>query len=306
MFEKTQLTSVLKDPTLLREAAYIGGEWTASQSGEAFPVDDPATGAAIAAVANCAVPDFRAAIAAAKTAQVAWAQRTGKERAQILRRLFDLTLANHDDLAVLLTAETGKPLAEAKAEIAYGASYIEWLGEEAKRAYGDVIPGHRRDARLLVLKQPVGVVAAITAWNFPSAMVSRKFAPALAAGCAVVLKPAAETPLSALALAALAERAGLPAGLLNVTPTRTSRAFGEEACANPAVKKLSFTGSTEVGRQLMAQAAPKIMKLSLELGGNAPLIVFDDADLDAAVKGTMDCKFRNNGQTCVSANRLYV
>ena len=300
------LTTILNDPALLQQGAYIEGEWAAAASGKTFAVTNPASGHTIANVADCDVVDFRRAIDAASTAQKLWAQATGKERAAILRRFYDLTIANQDDLAKILTAETGKPLAESKGEIVYGASYIEWFGEEAKRAYGDTIPGHHRDKRILVLKQPIGVVAAVAAWNFPSAMVARKFAPALAAGCAVVFKPAAETPLSALAFAVLAERAGLPRGLLSITPTSKSRSFGEEVCTNPVVKKLSFTGSTEVGRLLMAQAAPKIMKLSLELGGNAPFIVFDDADIDAAVQGAMDSKFRNNGQTCVCANRIYV
>ena len=299
------LSSILKDPILLQQQAYINGKWTASKSGKTFPVTNPANGSTIANVSDCSVADYREAINAAQAAQKPWAVATGKERAAILRKFFELTMANQEDLAKILTAETGKPLDEAKGEIAYGASYIEWFGEEAKRVYGDTIPGHTRDKRLMVLKQPVGVVAAIAAWNFPSAMVARKFAPALAAGCSIIFKPAAETPLSALALAALAERAGLPAGLLSVTPTSNSRGFGEEVCANPVVRKLSFTGSTEVGRVLMAQAAPKIMKLSMELGGNAPFIVFDDADLDAAVQGAIDSKFRNNGQTCVCANRLY-
>ena len=299
------LTSILKDSSLVRDAAHFSGKWTSAEGDRQFNVSNPATGEIIATVPDCGVADFRHAIDSANSAQKRWAQAAGKERSFILRRLFDLTIANQEDLAKILTAETGKPLAEAKGEIVYGASYIEWFGEEAKRVYGDTIPGHHRDKRLFVLKQPVGVVAGIAAWNFPSAMVARKFAPALAAGCAIVFKPAAETPLSALAFAVLAERAGLPAGLLSITPTTNSRAFGEEISVNPIVKKLTFTGSTEVGRILMAQAAPKIMKLSLELGGNAPFIVFDDADLDAAVKGAVDSKFRNNGQTCVCANRIY-
>jgi succinate-semialdehyde dehydrogenase / glutarate-semialdehyde dehydrogenase len=300
------LASILKDPSLLQSKAYINGQWVSAISGKTFAVTNPANGELIAEVADCLVEDYRLAIDTAHTAQKLWAQATGKERALVLRRFFDLTIANQDDLAKILTAETGKPLAEAKGEIVYGASYIEWFGEEAKRAYGDTIPGHTRDKRIMVIKQPIGVVAAIAAWNFPSAMVARKFAPALAAGCSIVFKPAAETPLSALAFAVLADRAGLPAGLLSMTPTKNSREFGTEICVNPLVKKLSFTGSTEVGRLLMAQAAPKIMKLSLELGGNAPFIVFDDADLDVAVQGAIDSKFRNNGQTCVCANRIYV
>ena len=239
-------------------------------------------------------------------AQKEWAARTGKERAQVLRKWFDLMMANQDDLARILTAEMGKPLAEAKGEIAYGASYIEWFGEEAKRVYGETIPGHMRDKRLTVIKQPIGVVASITPWNFPNAMIARKVAPALAAGCAFVARPAAETPLSALAMAVLAERAGLPKGVLSVITSKRASDIGKEFCENPMVRKLTFTGSTEVGRILLKQAADQVMKCSMELGGNAPFIVFDDADLDAAVEGAMASKFRNNGQTCVCANRIYV
>jgi succinate-semialdehyde dehydrogenase/glutarate-semialdehyde dehydrogenase len=300
------LTSILKDASLLREEAYIGGKWCSADSGQKFQVTNPATGQVIVNVADLGVADFKRAFEAAQVAQKEWAEATGKERAGVLRRLFDLVMANQEDLAKILTAEVGKPLAEARGEVAYGASYIEWFGEEAKRVYGDTIPGFQRDKRLLVLKQPIGVVAGIAAWNFPSAMVARKFAPALAAGCSIVFKPADETPLSALALAVLAERAGLPPGLLSVTPTTDARAFGHEISVNPIVKKLTFTGSTEVGRILMAQGAQKIMKLSFELGGNAPFIVFDDADLEAAVKGALDSKSRNNGQTCVCPNRIYV
>ena len=300
------LTSILKDASLLREEAYIGGKWCSADSGQKFQVTNPATCQVIVNVADLGVADFKRAFEAAQVAQKEWAEATGKERAGVLRRLFDLVMANQEDLAKILTAEVGKPLAEARGEVAYGASYIEWFGEEAKRIYGDTIPGFQRDNRLLVLKQPIGVVAGIGAWNFPSAMVARKFAPALAAGCSIVFKPADETPLSALALAVLAERAGLPPGLLSVTPTTDARAFGHEICVNPIVKKLTFTGSTEVGRILMAQGAQKIMKLSFELGGNAPFIVFDDADLEAAVKGALDSKSRNNGQTCVCPNRIYV
>jgi len=298
------LTNRLADPSLVREQALIAGEWVGAAA--RIEIRNPSSGELLAEVADMALPDIRRAIVAADVAQKLWAETTGKERAAILRRWYDLVVANTDDLATILTAEMGKPLAEAKGEIAYGAGYIEWFGEEAKRIYGDTIPGHHRDKRIVVLKQPVGVVAGITPWNFPSAMVARKFAPALAAGCAMVFKPSAETPLSALALALLAERAGLPKGLLSVLPTSNSRVFGEEVCTNPIIKKLTFTGSTEVGRLLMAQGANKILKLSLELGGNAPFIVFDDADMDAAVQGALISKFRNNGQTCVCANRIYV
>jgi len=299
------LASRLADPSLVRERAFLAGKWVQSASGETVAVRNPSTGEILAQVPDLSIAEIREAIGHADAAQKRWAPTTGKERAQILRRWFDLVMASQRDLATILTAEMGKPFAEAMGEVAYGAGYIEWFGEEAKRIYGDTIPGHHRDKRIVVLKQPVGVVAAITPWNFPSAMVARKFAPALAAGCSMVFKPAAETPLSALALIALAERAGLPAGLLSVLPTSRSREFGQEVCTNPLVKKLTFTGSTEVGRILMAQGAQKILKLSLELGGNAPFIVFDDADLDAAVEGALQSKFRNNGQTCVCANRIF-
>jgi succinate-semialdehyde dehydrogenase / glutarate-semialdehyde dehydrogenase len=300
------LNSILNDPSLFREEAYIGGTWCNADSGKKFQVTNPATGEVIANVSDLGVAEFKRAFEAAQVAQKEWTEATGKERAAVLRRLFDLVMANQEDLAKILTAEVGKPLAESRGEVAYGASYIEWFGEEAKRVYGDTIPGHQRDKRLLVLKQPVGVVAAIAAWNFPSAIIARKFSPALAAGCSIVFKPAEETPLSALALAVLAERAGLPSGLMSVAPTTDAPAFGHEISINPIVKKLTFTGSTEVGRILMAQGAQKIMKLSLELGGNAPFIVFNDADLEAAVKGALDSKCRNSGQTCVCANRIYV
>jgi succinate-semialdehyde dehydrogenase/glutarate-semialdehyde dehydrogenase len=300
------LVSRLADPSLVREQAFLAGEWADSAQGKKIAVRNPSTGEVLAEVADMSIEQIRHAIVEADKAQKLWAQATGKERALILRRWFDLVMANQHDLAVILTAEMGKPFSEAMGEVSYGAGYIEWFGEEAKRIYGDTIPGHHRDKRIVVLKQPVGVVAAITPWNFPSAMVARKFAPALAAGCSMVFKPAAETPLSALALTVLAERAGLPRGLLSVLPTSQSREFGAEVCSNPIVKKLTFTGSTEVGRILMAQGAQKILKLSLELGGNAPFIVFDDADIDAAVEGAMLSKFRNNGQTCVCANRIYV
>ena len=258
---------------------------------------------------NCPITGWdetRRAIDIAYDAQKAWAAKTGKERAAVLKKWYELMVANADDLALILTAEMGKPLAEAKGEVLYGASFIEWFAEEAKRVYGETIPGHQADKRIVVIKQPVGVVASITPWNFPNAMIARKVGPALAVGCAFVAKPAAETPLSALSMALLAERAGVPRGVLSVLPTKKSRPMGEELCTNPKVRKLTFTGSTEVGRVLLAQGAQQVMKMSMELGGNAPFIVFDDADLDAAVEGAMISKYRNNGQTCVCANRIYV
>lgn len=301
------LRARLKDSDLLRDSAPIAGAWLSrAATGRTFTVANPSTGDILASLPDFSPADTRSAIDAAHQAQKEWASRTGKERGFVLRRLFDLIMANVDDLAVILTSEMGKPLAESRGEIAYGASYAEWFAEEAKRVYGDTIPGHQRDKRIVILKQPVGVVAAIAPWNFPNAMVVRKIAPALAAGCSVVFKPAAETPLSAIALAVLAERAGLPPGLFSVVTTTDSQGFGQEVCENDLVKKLSFTGSTQVGRLLMAQAANKIIKLSLELGGNAPFIVFDDADVDAAVEGAIASKYRNAGQTCVCANRIYV
>ncbi|APO77414.1 MULTISPECIES: NAD-dependent succinate-semialdehyde dehydrogenase [Rhizobium] len=297
----------LKDQTLVREQMLVGGKWSSEGvNGTRINVLNPSTMDVLASLPSAGLAEVRASIDAAKAAQKKWARVSAKERSLIMRKFYEEVVANAEDLAVILTSEMGKPLAEARGEIAYGASYIEWFGEEAKRVYGDTIPGHQADKRLLVIKQPVGVVAAIAPWNFPSAMVCRKIAPALASGCAIVFKPAAETPLSALALAILAERAGIPDGLFSVLPTDNARMFGEEVCSNPVVKKLTFTGSTEVGRILMAQGAQKIMKLSLELGGNAPFIVFDDADLDQAVEGAMLSKFRNAGQTCVCANRIYV
>ncbi|PRY88324.1 NADP-dependent succinate-semialdehyde dehydrogenase [Donghicola tyrosinivorans] len=295
---------MLNDATLLRQAALVGGDWIAAGA-DAIAVTNPATGAVIGHVPNLGASETRAAIAAAEVAQKAWAARTARDRATILRRWYDLILENADDLARILTMEQGKPLAEAKGEILYGASFIEWFAEEARRIYGDVIPGHAPDKRIVVIKQPIGVVAAVTPWNFPNAMITRKAGPALAAGCAMVLKPAAQTPFSAMALAVLAQRAGLPDGLFSVV-TGAARAIGAEMTANPVVRKLTFTGSTEVGIELMRQSAPTVKKLALELGGNAPFIVFDDADLDAAVEGAIISKFRNNGQTCVCANRLYV
>ena len=302
----TDLPSLLKDPTLLSAKALVAGEWLDADDGSTFAVTNPARGDVICSVPNMSRVETARAIAAAAVAQKEWAARSGKERAQIMRKWFDLMMANQDDLARILTAEMGKPFAEAKGEIAYGASYIEWFGEEAKRVYGETIPGHMRDKRLTVIKQPVGVVASVTPWNFPNAMIARKAAPAIAAGCAFVARPAAETPLSALAMAVLADRAGLPKGILSVITSKRASDIGKEFCENPTVRKLTFTGSTEVGRILLKQAADQVMKCSMELGGNAPFIVFDDADLDAAVVGAMASKFRNNGQTCVCANRIYV
>lgn len=303
-----ELTSRLVNPAIIRWTGPLPAASTqgGSSDARAFSVNDPATGNQLASLPNLGRPETKAAISAAAAAQKAWASRTGKERAHILRRWYDLIIANADDLATIVTSEMGKPLAEAYSEILYGASYVEWFAEEAKRTYGDVIPAHRRDTRISVIKQPIGVVAAITPWNFPVAMVARKVAPALAVGCAIVLKPATETPLSAIALAALAEDAGLPAGLFSVISTRDSQGFGDEICENPAIRKLTFTGSTQVGRLLMAKASQRVLRLSLELGGNAPFIVFDSADVDAAVDGAIVAKFRNAGQTCVCANRIYV
>ena len=302
----TDLRSILKDPTLLSTKAYVAGTWIEAADNKTFAVTNPARGDVICEVPDLTRADAARAIEAADKARREWAARTGKERAQVLRKWFDLCMANQDDLAAILTAEMGKPLAEAKGEIAYGSAYIEFFGEEAKRIYGDIIPGHQRDKRIHVLKQPIGVAASITPWNFPNAMIARKVAPALAAGCGFVARPAAETPLSALALAVLAERAGVPAGLFSVITSSRSSEIGKEFCENPRVRKLTFTGSTEVGRILLRQAADQVLKCSMELGGNAPFIVFDDADLDAAVEGAMISKFRNNGQTCVCANRIYV
>ena len=301
------LLSKLKDPSLVTDKALIAGEWVAkSDSGETFDVTNPANGEVIATLPDMNRAETARAIDAAYKAQKAWAKKTGKERAAVLRELYDLMVANADDLAAILTTEMGKPLAEAKGEILYGASYVEWFGEEAKRVYGDTIPGHQQDKRIIVIKQPVGVVAAITPWNFPNAMLARKFAPAVAAGCAMISKPAAETPLSALSLALLAERAGVPAGIFNIILSKDSSSVGKEFTENEKVRKLTFTGSTGVGKILMRQGAEQIMKLGLELGGNAPFIVFDDADVDAAIEGAMVSKYRNNGQTCVCANRLYI
>ncbi|ELH1433000.1 TPA: NADP-dependent succinate-semialdehyde dehydrogenase [Raoultella ornithinolytica] len=295
----------LNDLTLFRQQAFINGEWRDALSSDVTTVTNPANGEVLGSVPKMGAEETRDAIQAAHRALPAWRQLTAKERAAILRRWFDLMMANQDDLARLMTLEQGKPLAEAKGEIGYAASFIEWFAEEGKRIYGDTIPGHQADKRLIVIKQPIGVTAAITPWNFPAAMITRKAGPALAAGCTMVLKPASQTPFSALALAELARRAGIPDGVFNVV-TGSASAVGNELTGNPLVRKLSFTGSTEIGRQLMAQCAQDIKKVSLELGGNAPFIVFDDADLDKAVEGAMASKFRNAGQTCVCANRLYV
>jgi succinate-semialdehyde dehydrogenase / glutarate-semialdehyde dehydrogenase len=295
----------LKDSRLFREACYIDGTWTTSPAGATTNVDNPATGEILGAVPKLGAIETRAAIEAANKAFPAWSKRTGKERAAVLRRWFELMMENQDDLARLMTLEQGKPLAESRGEVAYAAAFLEWFGEEAKRIYGDTIPGHQSDKRIVVIKQPIGVVACITPWNFPLAMITRKAGPAIGAGCTVVLKPAGQTPFSALALAELADRAGVPKGVFNVI-TGSAKEIGGELTSNPIVKKLSFTGSTEVGKVLMAQCAGTIKKLSLELGGNAPFIVFDDADLDAAVEGAVASKYRNTGQTCVCTNRLLV
>ena len=295
----------LKDPSLLHQQCYVDGRWVDADDRSTMPVTDPATGAAVGTAPLFRAAETRRAIEAASRAWPAWRAKTAKERSAILRRWNDLMLANVDDLALILTSEQGKPLAEAKGEITIGAAYIEWFAEEAKRIYGDVIPTIGNDRRLVVIKEPVGVCAAITPWNFPSSMITRKVAPALAAGCTVVIKPAEATPFSAFALAELAHRAGFPPGVLNVI-SGDAPSIGGELCANPTVRKLSFTGSTEVGRLLMKQVAPTIKKISLELGGNAPFIVFDDADLDAAAEGAIVSKYRNAGQTCVCANRFFV
>lgn len=298
----------LIDADLLRQQAYVNGQWCDADEGATTEIFNPASGASLGRVPNMGAGETRRAIDAAQVAQLAWRALTAKERAARLRAWYELMLANQEDLAQIMTAEQGKPLSEARGEVLYAASFIEWFAEEAKRVYGDTIPGHQPDKRLIVTKEPVGVAAAITPWNFPAAMITRKAGPALAAGCAMVLKPAPQTPFSALALAVLAERAGIPAGLFSVLPAdaERSREVGGELCANPVVRKLSFTGSTGVGIKLMEQCAPTLKKLSLELGGNAPFIVFDDADLDAAVEGAMVAKYRNAGQTCVCANRIYV
>ncbi len=303
---KTSPISLLKDPNLLKTDGLINGEWVKGAS--RFDVNDPATGLKLADVANLGPADAEKAIAAANAAWGPWKNKTAKERSIILRKWFDLLMANQDDLGRLMTAEQGKPLAEAKGEVAYGASFVEWFAEEAKRVNGETLPQFDNNRRLMVLKQPIGVCAAITPWNFPLAMITRKVAPALAAGCPVVIKPAELTPLTALAAAELAIRAGIPAGVLNILTAddQNSIAVGKVLCASDVVRHISFTGSTEVGRILMAQSAPTVKKMSLELGGNAPFIVFDDADIDSAVEGAFASKYRNAGQTCVCSNRLYV
>ncbi len=295
----------LKDATLLREQCLIDGRWSAADNGAIIEVKNPATTQTLGSIPNMGAPETRRAIAAASAALPAWKARTAKERALIMRRWFNLMMDHQDDLATLMTAEQGKPLAESKSEIAYAASFIEWFAEEGKRLYGDIIPAHQSDKRILVLRQPVGVVAAITPWNFPAAMITRKAGPALAAGCTLVCKPATQTPFSALAMAELAQRAGIPAGVFNVV-TGGAAAIGGEMTGNKSVRKVTFTGLTDVGKKLMAQCAGTVKKLSLELGGNAPFIVFDDADLDAAVQGALASKYRNTGQTCVCANRLLI
>ena len=295
----------LIDPNLLRNQAYVAGKWVGASGGGTLAVTNPATGETLGTVPDCGAGETRTAIEAAAAALPAWRTRPARERAALLRKLQDLLLANQEDLARIMTAEQGKPLTESRGEIAYSAGCLEWFSEEAKRVYGDVIPGHAQDRRIVVIKQPVGVVAAITPWNFPSAMIARKLAPALAAGCTIVIKPAAQTPFSALALAELAQRVGIPAGVVNVV-TGNARAIGGEMTGNPLVRKLTFTGSTATGKLLLAQCAQTVKKVSMELGGNAPFIVFDDADLDAAVAGAMVSKYRNSGQTCVCANRLLV
>ncbi|WP_303616884.1 NAD-dependent succinate-semialdehyde dehydrogenase [Mariluticola halotolerans] len=300
------LKARLANPDLLAAKAFIAGEWVDADNGKSIPVTNPSTGETISTIPDMGRAEAARAIDAAYLAQKQWAARTAEERSRIMRRLHDLMVSNQDDLAAILTAEMGKPLAEARGEVLYGAGYIQWFAEEARRIYGDVIPGHATDKRIVVIKQPVGVVGAITPWNFPNAMIARKLAPALAVGCAFVSKPAKQTPLSALALAVLAEQAGIPKGLFSVVTSNSSADIGAEFCENEKMRKLSFTGSTEVGRKLMAQCAPQIKKLSLELGGNAPFIVFGDADIDAAVEGAIQSKFRNAGQTCVCSNRLYI
>ncbi|HBS79383.1 MAG TPA: succinate-semialdehyde dehydrogenase (NADP(+)), partial [Pseudomonas sp.] len=295
----------LKDTKLFRQQAYIDGAWQDADSGQTIKVNNPASNEILGSVPKMGAAETRRAIEAAERALPAWRDLTAKERSQKLRRWFELMMENQDDLGRLMTLEQGKPLAESKGEIAYAASFIEWFAEEAKRVYGDTIPGHQKDKRIIVIKQPIGVTAAITPWNFPAAMITRKAGPALAAGCTMVLKPASQTPFSALALAELAERAGIPKGVFSVV-TGSAGDIGNELTANPTVRKLSFTGSTEVGAKLMEQCAAGIKKVSLELGGNAPFLVFDDADLDEAVKGAMQSKYRNAGQTCVCVNRIYV
>ncbi|MFQ3194194.1 MAG: succinate-semialdehyde dehydrogenase/glutarate-semialdehyde dehydrogenase [Colwellia sp.] len=296
----------LKNTSLLKTKSYINGQWVDADSGKTFDVKDPASGKVIASVADLGVAETRRAIEAAEKAMQSWKNKMAKERSNLLRKWYELIMANQDDLAIIMTAEQGKVLAESKAEVAYGASFVEWFAEEAKRVYGDVIPNTTADRRSIAIKQPIGVVAAVTPWNFPNAMITRKAAPALAVGCAIVLKPAAETPLSALALAELAHQAGIPAGLFNVVVGIKSAVIGEELTSNPLVKKFTFTGSTPVGKLLMQQCTKTVKRTSMELGGNAPVLIFADADLDKAVNGAIAAKYRNAGQTCICANRIIV
>lgn len=306
MLDQTNLSVMLKNKNLLKNKAYINGNWVEAKSGKSFEVINPSNGNVIINVPDLDIDDARIAIDAAHEAFLDWSKKTAKERSIILNKFCKLMLENADDLAAILTAEMGKPLAEAKGEIAYGASFIEWFAEEGKRVYGETIPGHQEDKRIIVLKQPVGVVAAITPWNFPNAMITRKLGPALAAGCCFVAKAPEDTPLSALALCDLAEEAGIPKGVFSVLTTSDPVEIGKELCSNDKIRKLTFTGSTEVGKKLLKQGADQVLKMSMELGGNAPFIVFDDADIDKAVEGAIISKFRNNGQTCVCANRIYV
>ena len=304
--KRSDIFSKLKDKNLIVSKGYINGSFTSGETEKTFDVKDPSNGDLIISLPDMGIADTKLAIESASKAQKSWAAKTGKERSQILRKWYDLIIENKDDLAKILTAEMGKPLAEALGEITYGASFVEWFAEEAKRVYGDTIPGHQEDKRIVVIKQPVGVVGAITPWNFPNAMITRKVAPAIAVGCSVVLRPPTLTPLSALALGYLADKAGIPAGVFNIVMGTDSSGMGKELCSNELVRKITFTGSTEVGRILMRQCSDQIKKVSLELGGNAPFIVFDDADIDEAVAGAMISKYRNAGQTCVCANRIYV
>ena len=306
MLDNTNLSLMLKDPDLLATKAFVAGEWVDADDGATFDVINPSRGDVIASVPDLGLTEIRRAVDAARDTWRQWAAKPAKERSAVLMEWYRLMMENQEDLGAILTAEMGKPLPEAKGEIAYGASFLQWFAEEAKRVYGETVPGHQADKRLIVIKQPVGVVASITPWNFPNAMITRKAGPALAAGCAFIARPASETPLSALAMAVLAERAGLPKGLMSIVTSKRSSEVGKEFCSNPIIRKISFTGSTEVGRILLRQAGDQIKKVSMELGGNAPFIVFDDADVDQAVEGAMISKYRNNGQTCVCANRIYV